>query len=218
MLVTEDENAAGFILAGGQSSRMGQDKALLSFAGRPLIASALSVLRQAGLPATIAGGHSQLASFAPVIRDAAPGLGPLSGICAALASNSARYSVFLPVDLPLLPASLLRFLVHHAQVTGRPITLSAVNGFAHTFPAVLDRAALPVLEAELAAGRRGCFAAFHAAADALRQPLSPIPVEFLVQSGQADHPRALPAARWFLNVNTPADFERASKQVPLPIA
>jgi molybdopterin-guanine dinucleotide biosynthesis protein A len=218
MPLTQDEKTAGFILAGGQSSRMGHDKALVSFAGRPLIANALSILAQAGLPATIAGGRPQLASFAPVVEDASPGLGPLSGICAALASTSARYAVFLSVDLPLLPASLLRFLVHHAQITGRAVTLSTVNAFAHTFPAVLDRAVLPALQAELAAGRRGCFMAFQAAAAALGQPISAIPVELLVQSAQADHPQALPAARWFLNVNTPADLELASKQVPLRIA
>ena len=200
---------AGFVLAGGKSIRMGRDKASLSFAGQPLAVRALNLLREVGLPASLAGANSSLASFAPVVPDLEPGLGPLGGICAALASTSARRAVFLPVDLPLLPASLITLLVHHAQVTRRPVTLPAVGGFTQTFPVVLDRAVLPSLAAELAAGRRGCFAAFQAASANLGQPVSVVPVELLVQSGQLAHPDAIPAFRWFLNVNSPDDLERA---------
>ncbi len=190
---------------------MGRDKALLPFAGRPLIVNALSILHEAGFPASIAGARSNLADFAPVVADANTGHGPLSGICAALASTSASHAVFLPVDLPLLPSSLIRFLLHHAQITGRAVTVPSINGFAQTFPAVVSGAALSALQAELAAGRLGCFAAFQTAASVLHQSVSAVAVEFLVQPGQVDHPAALPAARWFLNVNTPADLERASR-------
>ena len=205
-----ETEAAGFVLAGGQSSRMGRDKALLSWAGYPLIANALSILRGAGLPASVAGARSNLQEFAPVIADAGSSHGPLSGICAALGSTSARHAVVLPVDLPLLPASLLCFLLHHAQITGRAVTLPTINGFPQTFPAVLDRSALPILQAELAAGHLGCFAAFQTAASSLHQPVSRVAVELLVQAGQVHHPSALPAVRWFLNVNTPEDLERAT--------
>jgi len=68
---------------------MGRDKAQLTFRGRPLIEHALAILAQAGLPARIAGApppaRVSLEAFAPIIEDASPGLGPLSGICAALA-------------------------------------------------------------------------------------------------------------------------------------
>ncbi len=204
-------DAAGFVLAGGQSTRMGRDKALLLFDGQPLIARALATLREAGLPAAIAGARSNLAEFAPLIEDAHPGLGPLSGICAALAATPARRAVFVPVDLPLLPASLLCFLLHHAQITGHALTVPSINGFAQTFPAVLDRAVLPALQAELAAGHLGCFAAFRTASAALDQPVSEVAVELLVQAGHVGHPAGLPAAHWFLNVNTPKDLERAAR-------
>ncbi len=137
----ESCDAAGFVLAGGQSSRMGHDKALLAFAGRPLIDHALATLHEAGLSASIAGANpsvlASLAAFAPVVEDLEPGRGPLAGICAALASTSARYAVFLPVDLPLLPSSLIVYLFHHARITGHAVTVPSVNGFAETFPAVL---------------------------------------------------------------------------------
>ncbi len=189
---------------------MGRDKALLPFAGAPLITHMLSILREAGLTASIAGARSaSLKNYAPVVADAKADLGPLAGICAALSATAARFAVIVPVDLPLLPASLLAYLVRRARITGSAVTVPMVSGFAQTFPSVLDRAALPALEGELNAGRRGCFSAFQAAASSLRQPVAGVAVEFLAQCGQAAHPRGLPPSRWFANVNSPADLERA---------
>ena len=217
--LTRDNDAAGFILAGGQSSRMGRDKALLSFAGGPLIEHALSILSRAGLPVSIAGAWSgTLAEFAPVVEDAGPGLGPLAGICAALAATSADYAVFLPVDLPLLPPSLIVYLLHEAQITGRLVTVPSVNGFAETFPAILHRAVLLHLNGELTAGRNGCFSAFQAAASALGQSLRPIAVELLAQSGHVAHPFGLPPLRWFTNLNSQADLARAEALMAKRIA
>jgi molybdopterin-guanine dinucleotide biosynthesis protein A len=202
-------DAVGFVLAGGQSSRMGSDKALVSFDGRPLVAHALSLLQQAGLRASIAGGEPALAAFAPMVEDRRTGMGPLSGICAALASTTARWAVFIPVDLPLLPPSLVAYLLHHARMTESLVTVPTVNGFAQTFPAVLQRSALSVFERELEAGRGGCFSAFQAAAASADEKVNALPVESLVQCGQISHPHGLPVVGWFLNVNTVENLRRA---------
>ena len=208
-----EPEAAGFALTGGKSSRMGRDKALVEFGGRKLVEHAVGILRQAGLPARIAGARpaarAQLEAVAPVVEDAEPGLGPLGGICSALGSTKARYAVFLPVDLPLLPASLLVFLLEQARSTGGAVTLASLGGFTQTFPAVLDRAVLPALRAELAAGRGGCFSGFAAAAERLGQPMVRVAVEAAAQSGKLSHPAGLPAERWFLDLDTPEDLERA---------
>lgn len=201
--------AAGFVLAGGQSSRMGADKALSELAGEPLLARALGILREAGLPGAIAGARSPLGGFAPVVEDAALGLGPLGGVCAAMASTQAQHAVFLSVDMPLLPASLVAYLLRHAQITGAAVTVPSVNGFAQTFPAVVDRDALSALETSLLSGHGGCFAAFRAAAVKLGRRFSILPVELLAQPGHVAHADGLPAAFWFLNVNGPAELERA---------
>jgi len=201
-----EPDAVGFVLAGGRSSRMGQEKALVRLAGQPLVVHALQVLRDSGLTGSIAGGDASLRAFAPVVEDSEPGLGPLCGVCAALASTSARWAVFLPLDLPLLPASLVAYLLDRAQITGAAITVPSVNGYAQSLPAVVDRAALPRLQTEFKDGRRGCFSAFQAAAAGLGQSLTVLAVELPVQSGRIAHPESLPAARWFLNVNTPEDL------------
>ncbi len=214
----ESESVSAFVLAGGPSRRMGQDKALLTLAGQPLIAHAVTSLREARLSPEIAGARSDLSRFARVIPDPNPDLAPLTGICVALESSTSQYAVFIPVDLPLLPSSLIAYLVHNAQITSAAVTLPSICGVANTFPVVLERSILPSLKSALASDRRGCLAAFQTAARALGQPISVIPVEFLAQSGQAAHPHGLPAALWFINVNTPADLSRVERHFAPQIA
>jgi molybdenum cofactor guanylyltransferase len=204
----------GFVLAGGRSSRMGADKALVQLGGQPLVAHALRILREAGLTVSIAGGNPELATFASVVEDRQPGLGPLSGICSALASTRAEWAVFTSVDLPLLPSSLVACLLRHAMITGITVTVPSVNGFAQTFPAVVATAALPVFERELSTGRGGCFSAFEAAAASMGESATVTPVEMLVQCRQIAHPLAIHAALWFLNVNTAEDLRQAEVHSP----
>lgn len=205
------EDVAGFVLAGGRSSRMGRDKALVELKGRTLVSRAIANLEDLGISASIAGARSPLDELAPVFADATPDEGPLRGICTALASTQAELALFLPVDLPLLPASLLGYLVRHAQVRRVAVTLCAVNGFLQTFPVVIRTGLLSHLQRELEAGKRGCAAAFQIAAERCGECVSVVPVELLVQAGQVHDPQALPAYRWFLNLNTPQDVERAAR-------
>jgi molybdopterin-guanine dinucleotide biosynthesis protein A len=188
---------------------MGVDKATVEFDGRPLIEHALGILREAGLPVSIAGSRPDLKNFAESVGDDDSGQGPLAGICGALQVTSAAWSVFIPVDLPLLPAALIVRMREIAYVTNSAVVVPSVNGFVQTFPVVLNGAALPALKAELAAGRGGCFSAFHAAAKALGQQVRAVATERLVQAGQLKHEDGLPVTRWFFNINSAADLERA---------
>jgi molybdopterin-guanine dinucleotide biosynthesis protein A len=192
---------------------MGRDKSLLTLTGSPLIFLAVKTLRSAGLPASIAGAtlpsRTSIEPFAPVIEDAEPGLGPLSGICAAISSSEARHAIFLSVDTPFLPPSLLTALLHYARITERPITLPSVNGFVQTFPVVISRSALPALKQTLHLTNRGCFSAFQTAAAGLGQAITSVAVEFLFQAGHVAHPSGLPPAFWFLNLNTQQELSRA---------
>lgn len=207
---THVEPADAFILAGGRSSRMGQDKSLVTLNGMPLIQHAIAIFRSVGLKPCIAGARSDLSAFAPVIADdpAHPGLGPLSGICSALNAGSARYAVFLPADLPLLPPALIGYLLNHAELTGSAITAASIGGFIETFPVVVDRAAAPALQSSLRSDDRNCLTAFRTASYGLSKPFSVLPVELLAQTGQVADSMGLPAHTWFLSTNTPTDLAR----------
>ena len=221
----------GFVLAGGRSSRMGRDKALVELDGRPLIAWALDALRQvnldalqqtnpeipcgAGLPVRIAGARSNLGNFAEMIPDREEDAGPLAGICAALTATEAELAAFLPVDLPLMPSGLIAYLAWDAAVTGCMVTLASVNGYPQTFPSVVRRSALAALENELKNGVTGCFAGFQAAAACAGERVRAIAAESLAQTGHVEHPTGLPPARWFHNVNSPDELARTGEWLRL---
>jgi molybdopterin-guanine dinucleotide biosynthesis protein A len=190
---------------------MGCDKALIPLAGFPLIQHACNLVRSAGLAPRIAGSQNDLYSFAPTIPDdpTRSGLGPLSGICAALASTSAPFGLFLPVDLPLLPASLIVYLLHHAETTHSAVTVVSVAGFIQTFPAVIEASGLLSLQSSLGSDDRNSLRAFHAAANHLSRPFSVLPIELLLQAGEVSCPEALSPSLWFLNINAPQDLSQA---------
>jgi molybdopterin-guanine dinucleotide biosynthesis protein A len=205
----EQSSAEGFVLAGGRSTRMGQDKALLPLAGRSLIQIALDKLRILPLAAAprIVAGRRDLSSHAEVIADLQPGCGPLSGIEAALAASGRPLNVFLPVDLPLLPARFLLWLLQRAETTGAVMTVPRINGRPQPLSAVYHRDLLGHISASLRAGDYKVMPVVTAAARARSTPIDIFDVE-LASSANSEL-RAfspLPPHRWFHNCNTPEDM------------
>lgn len=207
--IAKDETC-GFVLAGGRSSRMGRDKALVEFQGRPLLEIALGILRAAGLPARIAGRRTSLSELNPAIPDQIPDLisesGPLGGIHAALSASSARWNLFLPVDMPLIPLSLLRCLLDRAELTAAPVTAVRLNGRLEPLPVVLDRKILPHLASLLTGGQRACRIAWQSIPESLGAALDAPAVETLRALGYCGDSRGLPPVHWFQSANSPADL------------
>jgi molybdenum cofactor guanylyltransferase len=203
--------AEGFVLAGGRSTRMGQDKALLSLAGRSLLDLALDKLRAlplAGAP-RIAAARSDLSAHATVIADRRPGCGPLSGIEAALAASARPLNVFLPVDIPLVPPQFLLWMLQRAAITGALVTVPRINGWPQPLCAVYHRDLLDHLTASLRAGEHKVMRAVTGAARE-QSPDHNIDI-FDVELVASTHPQMptfspLPLYRWFHNCNTPEDM------------
>jgi molybdopterin-guanine dinucleotide biosynthesis protein A len=185
---------------------MGSDKALALFGAVPLIQVAINTLADAGVTAGIAGSRSALGAFAEEIPDPFPESGPMAGVYAGLSASQSDWSLFLPVDLPLMPASLLACLHQRAQLTGSPVTIGTVNGRIQPFPAVLQRTILPHIAHRLAAGETACHRAWRTIPGELGSSLDAFSVESLVQCGHCHHPWGLPPALWFQSANTPAEL------------
>ncbi len=109
---------AAVILAGGESRRMGRDKAWLQADGRSLISRALSVVRDTGIEELFISGRpgtDYSALQCPVLFDLEIDCGPLSGIERALEEASAPLILVLAVDMPHMTAGFLRKLLAHCQ-------------------------------------------------------------------------------------------------------
>ena len=107
-----DSTLIGLVLAGGQSRRMGQDKALMLYNGRTLIDHASSLLRAAGCSEVFVSRNAP-----GFLNDQIEDAGPLSGVHAALDklgnSDSEKHTelLVLPVDMPQMTPELLKRLV-----------------------------------------------------------------------------------------------------------
>jgi molybdopterin-guanine dinucleotide biosynthesis protein A len=116
--VLKRDGVAAYILAGGKSSRMGRDKALLDFGGTPLILRIASLAQPlTGAPA-IVGPPDRYANLnLRVIPDDAAGIGPLGGIATALRDSREPWNLILGCDLPLLTSEWLAYLIDRALVS-----------------------------------------------------------------------------------------------------
>jgi molybdopterin-guanine dinucleotide biosynthesis protein A len=130
-------NIEGFILAGGLSSRMGEDKSRLRLGGLSFVERAAGALGSVARSVSIvgsrpgAGGHGLR-----VVRDVHEGLGALSGLHAALVACEARWAAVVSCDLPFVTRELFTRLaslradaveaVAPLQKDGRPQPLCAL--------------------------------------------------------------------------------------------
>jgi molybdenum cofactor guanylyltransferase len=147
------ESIAAFILAGGRSLRMGEDKAFMELAGKPLIVRAVDVAREAVRDVKIVGDPLKFAAFGPVIEDVYRDRGPLGGIHAALTNSAAEWNLILAVDLPFVPAQFLKYLLARAESSEATVTVPSVGKHFQPLCAVYRKAFVCVAERSLSEGK-----------------------------------------------------------------
>jgi len=162
-------DVGGYVLAGGKSSRMGRDKALLPLAGKPLVEHAVIKLRRLCRSVAILSNNEELAQFAPVVNDLHPDCGPMSGIEAALAHSAYEWSMILPVDVPFPPSALLRGWMESVlrwERRGARLALFTTEGIPQPTLLMIHREVAPYLSVALAQQNYKLFPVLrHAAED-----------------------------------------------------
>lgn len=153
----------GVVLAGGRSTRMGRDKALIRLDGESLIRRQLRLLQETGVQRlSVAAGerrvgsalHAEIPHGVDWLTDARPDCGPLAGIAGALAglNSGETHLLVLAVDLPRLEVGLLGQLIGAARRTPAAGIVPVVAGRWEPLAAVYPRAGLDSALARLDRG------------------------------------------------------------------
>jgi molybdopterin-guanine dinucleotide biosynthesis protein A len=196
-----------FILAGGQSTRMGRDKALLQVGGEALVERMSEALCGMGMNPRICGSRPDLARFAEVVPDNFPLCGPLGGIEAALTVSESDLNLFVPVDLPCVPPGFLRWMMGRSERSRALATIPHYAGRPQPLCAVYSRRLLEGLRGFLASGNLRVMVAVRQSARKLGESTDEFDVESVAATSPAEWPSDSGPAAWFTNVNTPADYQ-----------
>jgi molybdopterin-guanine dinucleotide biosynthesis protein A len=206
----------GFVLAGGRSKRMGADKAGLSFKGTPLVKLGLDKLSFFCAETAIAGNRTGLAGFGTVVTETRVDVGPGAGIEAGLKYSSRNWSLFVPVDVPLLPFELVRnwaadVLANESK--GVMASYLVANKVRQPAICMLHKSCLISITRALNRGERrvkfllnGIDMDFAAGSLAVKDAAAYAPYA---------NPRPEDIDRWFLNANTPEQLAEAEKLFPV---
>ena len=198
---SEGAALAGYVLAGGGSTRFGSDKALAELDGQPML------LRMTALAAKVAGAACVVAPAkryaqlgVRIVADRWPGAGPLGGVATALLHTAetlpgCEWNLVLGCDLPFLTEEWLAYLADYARKSGAQAVVPVSDEGFEPLCACYRTDAGPALAALLESGVRRVTAA-----------LESLRTEAL---DGAHWKRFDSAGRLFLNMNTAAEYARA---------
>ncbi|MSP11662.1 MAG: molybdenum cofactor guanylyltransferase [Chloroflexi bacterium] len=206
-------NMSAVILAGGQSRRMGRDKALIDFGGKPLVRRIVDLLMPLSDDVILVTNQFDPYNSWPVrlIADVIPGKGSLGGIYSGLIAARYSKSIIVACDMPYLNPRLIVYLAgliegYDVVMPQAPAKLkgqtaktagesTAKSADLHPMHAVYAKTCLPgILQSILA--------------DDLRL-ISFLPCVKTRFVGPAEISPLDPEFRSFINVNTPEEFEEA---------
>jgi len=195
--------AAGYVLAGGASSRFGEDKGLVNLGGRPVLKHMIELVRSATPAVKIVGTPGKYAEFGiEVVRDRWPGEGPLGGIITALLATieaGGRYdwNLILSCDMPFLTSDWLTYLLGRGLASSAQLVLASSAGGPEPLCACWGTEAAGIL---LPAFERGVRKVMDGAGYLKAEILD-----------EKDWKRFDSSGRLFWNMNTQADYEQAKR-------
>jgi len=186
------------IQAGGQSNRMGRDKATLYFLGQPLIQRVIQRIAHLADETQITSNRPESLQFLgiPIIPDLIPGVGPLGGLYTALKSASYPLVAVVACDLPFVNQEILTACQEILKNTNADSAIPSSQHGLEPLHAVYRRdTCLPLIENALQSGQRKLIS-WHEHAS-----IHILPQDLVLQYD--------PIGICFWNLNTPQEFRQA---------
>jgi molybdopterin-guanine dinucleotide biosynthesis protein A len=229
-------DVGGYVLAGGKSSRMGQDKALLELAGKPLVWHAVTKLRRVCADVHVLSSRTELEGFAPLVRDMQEGCGPMGGLEAGLGHSWHDWNLFMPVDMPFLPSAFVDSWIRRViarERRGARLAMFTVDGVPQPLFCLLHREVVLFVHEAMQRGDYKVFPVLKAAGNELARKqnvilsvaFANVPWDERAQfSGTTGRGVGEPwwtvteaqqkaKKLWFANLNTPEEFAEAEKHL-----
>jgi len=104
------------ILAGGKSSRMGTDKGLVLFNGKPMIEYLIAIFKSLDIPIIIIANNPIYNQFnVPVFEDLIKEKGPLSGIYTGLSNVETEKNIVISCDVPCVSNEMIEILIQSSK-------------------------------------------------------------------------------------------------------
>lgn len=188
------------IQAGGASTRMGNDKALLPFNGEPLIQRVMARLASIADEIFIVSNHPERfkAFDLPVYPDELPGIGALGGLYTALTRANGDLLAMAACDMPFAEPKLLEHMANEMVDTAIDAMVPKTNGYYEPAFAVYRRSVcLPLVRQSIDLGEKRLISWFE------RARIETLPDATLAELD--------PLRRAFVNVNTPEEFAAAER-------
>lgn len=194
----ETEDCAVVVMAGGESSRFGTNKALVKWQGKTLmediIQKALTVTNNVVLSVKNLSDYNWL--DLPKIPDEKRGIGPMGGLYSALKALSSSKVLIIACDMPLLDPRFIKFMIDIQAP--EPVVIPKAKGRLHPLHARYHKSLLPVIEALI-----------EKSAYKMSELLKKVPVKKI---NQEDVAQEIDLEACLSNVNTVEDFHHVKRR------
>jgi molybdopterin-guanine dinucleotide biosynthesis protein A len=189
----------GAILAGGQSSRMGQNKALMSLGGHRLIDRVVHVLEDIFAELLLVTNRPEIYADLGVrmVSDVFPEKGSLGGIYSAISHASTPYCFIVACDMPFLQAPVIRYLIEH--IADHDVVIPDVYGEMQPLHAIYNKTCLAPIRQRLDANRLKIIGFLPDLRVRIVTRGEILPLD--------------PALHTFQNLNTPEEFQAAEQHL-----
>jgi len=191
------EDCTAIILAGGDSQRMGSDKANLLLGEQTLLRRVIAAMRQVFPHVIISVRQPRPEIDLPQVCDEQSGGGPLAGLAAGLGHIATPWAFVVACDMPFVEPAMVELLAGYRS--DFQAVVPVVQGHPQPLAAFYAGSCLDKLHAHLAGGGK----------NSLRAVLEQLQVRYVDESELL---KADPALRSFFDLDTPQDVATAQKQ------